>query len=259
VLSLEPEASEVDDESWYEKVFTGDPEWYTPDEILDPVRQVLGTIDLDPASCAVAQARVQARTYYTRADDGLQQAWHGQVFLNPPYRFREVARFIGKLFKEMEAEHTTEAIVIVNSATSTSWFQSAFERADAVCFPQGKIKFHHATKNGLHPCAPQTILYYGDGAERFCEVFAAVGVTTRVEVSSAAYAQLALERREAATAAPPAPEAQTPCPLPTAMKQCKKGHDPFPASKRECPTCVRGRQQAARDRKATARRGEILA
>jgi phage N-6-adenine-methyltransferase len=213
---LEPEVpagDETSDESWYEKVFTGDEEWYTPEAILTPVRQVLGEIDLDPASCEAAQARVQARTYYSRADDGLRQAWHGKIFLNPPYKLPDVARFIGKLFEEWEADHATDAIVIVNSATSTAWFQRAFEMADAVCFPQGKIKFHHATKDGQHPCTPQTILYYGDAVERFCAVFAAVGVTTRVVISATAYEQLVLERREAA-----GPPASAPVPEPASAE-----------------------------------------
>jgi hypothetical protein len=43
-------------------------------------------------------------------------------------------------------------------------------------------------------------------------VFAAVGVTTRVVVSPEAYAQLVLERREAAAAVPPVPADPIPAP-----------------------------------------------
>jgi hypothetical protein len=44
-----------------------------------------------------------------------------------------------------------------------------------------------------------------------------------------------------------------------AMKQCGKGHDPYPASKLECPQCVRERKRAYRKRQAEKRRGEIPA
>jgi hypothetical protein len=44
-----------------------------------------------------------------------------------------------------------------------------------------------------------------------------------------------------------------------AMKQCGKGHAPYPASKAECPHCVRERTREYRQRKAAQRRGEIPA
>lgn len=45
---------------------------------------MLGRIDLDPASCALANSRIRAARYYTAADNGLSKPWHGNVFLNPP-------------------------------------------------------------------------------------------------------------------------------------------------------------------------------
>lgn len=62
-------------------------EWYTPDVILDRAKQVLGRIDLDPASCDAANLRVQAVTYFTKEQNGLAQDWDqfaGTVFVNPP-------------------------------------------------------------------------------------------------------------------------------------------------------------------------------
>jgi hypothetical protein len=44
-----------------------------------------------------------------------------------------------------------------------------------------------------------------------------------------------------------------------AMKQCGKGHAPYPATKPECPQCVRERKKAYRRRQAEKRRGEIPA
>ena len=60
-------------------------EWYTPEQYIASVRAVLGCIDLDPASCETANAVVQAAEIFTEADNGLRRAWHGRVFLNPPY------------------------------------------------------------------------------------------------------------------------------------------------------------------------------
>jgi len=44
------------------RVSSGDFEWYTPAEVVTLVRQVLGAIDIDPASCDVAQQVVGKRS-----------------------------------------------------------------------------------------------------------------------------------------------------------------------------------------------------
>jgi ParB family chromosome partitioning protein len=56
----------------------------TPSFIVEAARQVLGAIDLDPASCAEANKVVRAGTYFAPPHDGMTFAWDGSVFLNPP-------------------------------------------------------------------------------------------------------------------------------------------------------------------------------
>jgi hypothetical protein len=67
-------------------------EWYTPARYIEAARDVLGGIDLDPASCAAANEIVRATTYFTKDDDGLRQSWRidgrpSRAWLNPPYGY----------------------------------------------------------------------------------------------------------------------------------------------------------------------------
>jgi hypothetical protein len=60
-------------------------EWYTPPIYIEMARQVLGNINLDPASNHTAQEWIDAEAYYTKEDNGLIQPWFGSIWLNPPY------------------------------------------------------------------------------------------------------------------------------------------------------------------------------
>jgi hypothetical protein len=161
-------------------IVSGDGEWYTPPEAIVLVQQVLGTIDVDPASCADAQAVVGAQVYYTRDDDGLRHPWHGTVFCNPPYTMPTVARFGGKLLDEIDAGHTTAAIFLINSITDTAVFHTMAPRAALVCLTARRLEFWHPTRPPSHPSQGQAIFYFGPDAQRFADVFGAVGMVMQV-------------------------------------------------------------------------------
>lgn len=60
-------------------------EWFTPPKIIELVREVMGSIDLDPCSCEEANKTVQASRFFTKEDDGLLRDWMGpNIFVNPP-------------------------------------------------------------------------------------------------------------------------------------------------------------------------------
>jgi hypothetical protein len=77
--------------------YSGDPEYYTPSTWVERARNVLGTIDLDPASNEVAQRTIKATTWFDKESDGLQQPWRGNIWLNPPYGRGLIDQFVEKL------------------------------------------------------------------------------------------------------------------------------------------------------------------
>jgi hypothetical protein len=66
-------------------------EWFSPSEIVDPAREVLGGFDLDPASCTLANLTIGATHFFSERGaewsdkhNGFTQPWSGRVWLNPP-------------------------------------------------------------------------------------------------------------------------------------------------------------------------------
>lgn len=155
---------------------TGNNEWYTPAEYINAARAVMGHIDTDPASSAIANETVGAEVFYTAEQDGLFRDWWGNVWLNPPYSRGLLQKFAEKLLKSINAEETKQAIVLVNNATETKWGQLLISRASAVCFISGRIRFIDpaGVKSGM-PLQGQMALYYGHNPGFFCCEFEKFG------------------------------------------------------------------------------------
>lgn len=155
---------------------TGDEESYTPKEYLASARTVMGVIDLDPASNPMAQENVGADRYFTVDDDGLTQEWAGNVWMNPPYTARVINRFIDKLVDHYEAGEVTQAIVLTNNNTDTSWFHQGANAAAAVCFTAGRINFLKRDGSRSSPTNGQAFLYFGDNLSAFKNEFSKHGM-----------------------------------------------------------------------------------
>lgn len=149
-------------------------EWYTPPGVVDLVRQVLGRIDLDPASCAVAQKTIQAKSWFDKETDGLKQPWNGRVFLNPPYSYPLVEQFTRKLVDEYSAGRTRSAICLVNNATDAEWFHALLGHFVS-CFTTGRIRFYRADRKATSPRLGQVFFYLGPDVRRFVDTFKATG------------------------------------------------------------------------------------
>ena len=161
---------------------SGNSEWYTPEYIIEAARTVMGSIDLDPASNEFANRVVGAAAYYTTDDNGLEKEWAGNIWLNPPFTAGLIGKFIDKLVEERE--NYSQAIVLVNNCTETEWFNKAITLSTAVCFPLSRIKFYNTEGFKNASMQGQAILYIGDNAELFTEVFRIIGWCAYIVYSS---------------------------------------------------------------------------
>ena len=155
--------------------FTGEFEWYTPEEYLVLARKVLGGIDLDPASSTAAQETVQASQCFTKKDDGLKQPWRGCVWLNPPYAQPLIAQFVAKMVDEWNAGHLTAAIMLTHNSTDTGWFHQAAASVTAICFTKGRIAFVDPKGTRAAPTQGQAFFYFGSDVKLFVTEFSSIG------------------------------------------------------------------------------------
>jgi phage N-6-adenine-methyltransferase len=158
---------------------TGENECYTPVKFLDAAREVLGGFGLDPASSDMAQRVVKAAHYFTEATNGLAQEWRARsVWLNPPYGRMLMTRFVAKLLDELQADRTSSAILLCHTYSDTAWWQSAYARADAVCFPRGRIRFVNPEGVPTTSAWGHTFFYFGPDREKFVTKFSLFGCTS---------------------------------------------------------------------------------
>lgn len=108
-----------------------DDEWFTPAWLARISRDILGEIDLDPASSEEANQVVKAKTFYTKEMNGLSLPWSGTVFLNPPSkRGNKTARvplWTAKLRDEYLKRSVTAAILVVKSNLGYKWYEDLYK------------------------------------------------------------------------------------------------------------------------------------
>ena len=152
---------------------SGNNEWYTPKEYIEAARQAMGSIDIDPASSEIANEVVQAKEYYTAETNGLDKKLHGNVWMNPPYSSELIGLFISKIVEERE--DYKQAVVLVNNATETEWFNKLISVATAVCFPKSRVKFYMPDGKTGAPLQGQAVIYIGENVASFLQAFSGFG------------------------------------------------------------------------------------
>jgi len=163
--------------SWHDIISAALPapsiDWWTPEDFIEPAREVLGSIDLDPASCAAANEVVKATDFFDISKDGLLQPWHGGVWMNPPY-CGKAKRWVTKLLDEHESGRVDAAIALLNGDRIAAEWMGPLRRRGLLCFP-GRISFRNPQGEPGKPRNDSAIAYLGPDREGFMDVFSRYG------------------------------------------------------------------------------------
>jgi len=116
--------------------------WATPREYWEPLADALGGFDLDPASGAEATPIADDR--YTVADNGLEQPWYGDVWVNPPYGRSENPAWASKASSEARREAVDTLTALVPNSTGARWFRDNYAAAEYITHIDGRISFNDA-------------------------------------------------------------------------------------------------------------------
>lgn len=119
-------------------------EHFTPPEIIEAARKTMGGIDLDPASCKIANDNiVKASYYFTEESNGLQREWKGNVFLNPPggtIKGKSSQKiWYEKLVEEWKSGRVKQAVFIAFNLEIIRMCPSVLD--NPVCIPPNRVRY----------------------------------------------------------------------------------------------------------------------
>ena len=142
-----------------------DDEHYTPKWLVDAARSAMGGIDLDPASCELANQTVQAARFYSKVEDGLSRPWRGTVWLNPP--FSNQRAWIEKGVAEFEAGNLEQIAILFQN---THFYTVQSQVVSALFLSSERIKFGRPNGEETSPAYGASVLYLGARQDAFRRV-----------------------------------------------------------------------------------------
>ncbi|GGA14094.1 hypothetical protein CYANOKiyG1_27580 [Okeania sp. KiyG1] len=96
--------------------------------------------------------------------------------MNPPYS--QPGPWVEKFFRDYEKRTIQEGIALLPSSTDTLWFSRVWDKASAICFVRGRIKFLDILdgyKEKYPSAKGSAIIYCGAWTKRFHDCFAETG------------------------------------------------------------------------------------
>lgn len=136
--------------------------WATPPSLVEELEREFGKFDLDP--CCIPMT-AKAKTFYTAEDNGLQRAWFGRVFMNPPYS--QPAPWCKKALDETSAGNADLVVGLLPVATDTAWFHDFINGKAEVRFLRGRVRFFGWAGTPItSPKSPSMLVIWKSGSLR---------------------------------------------------------------------------------------------
>ncbi len=123
---------------------------------------------------------MQAKRFFTVAEDGLRQTWFGRVWLNPPFEGALILAFIDKLTEEWTSGRVEQAILLTHSRTDRAWFQAAARASRMICFSRARVRFLSLAGDKCSPTQGQAFFYFGRDDRGFRAAFGDCGLLMRL-------------------------------------------------------------------------------
>jgi len=149
---------------------SGDYEYYTPIKIVNAAREVMGNIDLDPASTRKANKQIKAGKIFTEKQNGLKKKWFGNVWMNHPFTKEGTPLWINKLCWEYVNGEVEAACCITYANTDTKWFNLLMDFPQCFLSPRTHFIYPDSTKRSN--CTKGSVVtYLGHDVKKFIKVF----------------------------------------------------------------------------------------
>jgi hypothetical protein len=158
----------------------------TPKFLIDAARAIMGGIDLDPMSNAIANRTIRAHRIYTKANDGLTKPWIGRVWLNPPFSLAN--RAVPRLIQSYESGDVFEAVLLLKSAVDTKRYQLLYPYPFVEL--NKRVNYVSPDNKYVSPFAT-TLFYFGSNFPRWRQIMSDYG---RVHPGGRVFAELESDR-----------------------------------------------------------------
>lgn len=128
----------------------------TPGYVLEPIRELLGGIGLDP--CTEPDNPTRADVFYCPPQDGCVLPWEAStVFCNPPYGLAR-DRWVKRCIAESAGR---KIILLIPAATETRIFHLALQNCASVLLVKARLRFGVLRENGRQEAASHGSALFG--------------------------------------------------------------------------------------------------